>query len=64
MAIALFDLAMSVVARPAKESKKAPNTLHWTKFDKPFEEMTDAERRAAAELLADEILGVIKDEER
>ena len=61
MAIALFDLAKSVVARPVKESTKAPNILHWTKFDKPFEEMTDAEKRAAAERLADEMLGVIKD---
>jgi hypothetical protein len=64
MAIALFELAKAVVARPVKKSKNAPNTLHWTKFDKPFEEMTDTERRAAAERLADEMLGVIKDEEK
>jgi hypothetical protein len=64
MAIALFELAKSVVARPMKKSKKAPSKLHWTKFDKPFEQMTNAERRAAAERLADEMLGVIKDQEK
>jgi hypothetical protein len=45
-----------------KPSKHGPSTIHWTKFDKPFDQMTEAERRAAAERLADEMLGVIKDE--
>jgi len=62
MAIALFELAKSVVTRPVKPSKHSPSTIHWTKFDKPFDQMTEAERRAAAERLADEMLGVIKDE--
>lgn len=64
MAEALFELAKSVVARPVKPSKQVSSKLHWTKFDKPFEEMTEAERRAAAERLADEMLGVIKAEEK
>jgi hypothetical protein len=64
MAIALFELAKSVVARPVKTSKQKPNKLHWTKFDKPFDQMSEAERRAAAERLADEMLGVIKSQEK
>ena len=52
MAIALFELAKSVVARPVNSSKQSPRKLHWTKFDKPFDQMTEAERRAAAERLA------------
>lgn len=64
MVKALFELAKSVVARPVKPTKKGPNKLHWTKFDKPFEEMTEVERRAAAERLADEMLGVIKEQEK
>ena len=64
MAIALFELAKSVVARPAKPSKQLSTTIHWTKFDKPVDQMTEVERRAAAERLADEMLGVIKDQEK
>jgi hypothetical protein len=64
MAIALFELAKSVVARPVKSPKQPPSKLHWTKFHKPFDQMTEAERRAAAERLADEMLGVIKDQEK
>jgi len=64
MAIALFELAKSVVARPVNLSKQPPSKLHWTKFDKPFDKMNEAERRAAAERLADEMLGVIKDQEK
>jgi len=64
MAIALFELAKSVVARPVKPSMQLPNKLHWTKFDKPIEQMTDVERLAAAERLADEMLGVIKNQEK
>ena len=63
MTIALLELAKSVVARPLKPSKPMPSKLHWTKFDKPFDQMTEAERRLAAERLADEMLGVIKDQE-
>lgn len=64
MAIALFELAKSVVARPVKPPEQPPSKLHWTKFDKPFDQMTEVERRAAAERLADEMLGVIKDAEK
>jgi hypothetical protein len=64
MAVALFDLAKSVVARPKKPSKQAPGNLHWTKFNKPLDQMTDEERRVAAERLANEMLGVIKDQEK
>ena len=64
MAIALFELAKSVVARPVKPPKDLSSKIHWTKFDKSFEEMTEAERRTAAERLADEMLGVIKDQEK
>jgi len=62
MAIALIELAKSVVARPVKPPTQFSSKLHWTKFDKPFDQMTEAERRAATERLADEVLGVIKDE--
>jgi hypothetical protein len=64
MAIALFELAKSVVARPVKSPKQSPSKLHWTKLDKPFDQMTKSERRAAADRLADEMLGVIKDQEK
>jgi len=63
MAVALFELTKSVVARPVKKSRRPSRKLHWTKFDKPFDQMTEAERRAATERLADEMLGVIKDQE-
>jgi hypothetical protein len=64
MAIALLELAKSVVASPAKPSIQPISNLHWTKFDKPFDQMTQAERRAAAERLADEMLGIAKDQEK
>ena len=64
LAIALFDLAKSVVAKPLKPREQAAGKLHWTKFDKPIDEMTDLERRAAAEQLADEMFGVIKKNEK
>ena len=64
MAIALLELAKSVVARPIKPTIQEPSKLHWTKFDKPFDEMTELERKAAAERLADEMLDVIKDQEK
>ena len=64
MAIALFELAKSLVARPIKPSTQSTTNLHWTKFDKPFDQMTETERKAAAEQLADEMLGVIKDQKQ
>ena len=64
MAIALFELEKSVVAKPIKPATQSTSNLHWTKFDKPFDQMTEAERRAAAERLADEMLDVIKDQEK
>jgi hypothetical protein len=62
IALALFNLAKSVVARPVKPKKQFDSRLHWTKFDKPIDQMTQGERRLAAERLADEMLGVIDDE--
>ena len=64
MAVALFELAKSVVARPVKPPNQTPSSLHWTKFDKPLDQMTKVERRAAAQRFADEMLGVIKDQEK
>ena len=64
MVVALVELAKSVVARPVKPPNQTPTSLHWTKFDKPLDQMSEVERRAAAERLADEMLGVIKDQER
>ena len=64
MAIALIELAKSVVARPVTPPNQTSSSLHWTKFDKPLDQMTEVERRAAAERLADEMLGVIKDQEK
>ena len=64
MVIALLDLAKSIVARPVKPAKNKTGNLHWTKFDKPIDQMTDVERRAAAERLADEMLRIIKDQNK
>ena len=64
MAVALIELAKSVVARPVKPPNQTPTSLHWTKFDKPLDQMTQAERMAAAERLADEMLEVIKDQKK
>jgi hypothetical protein len=64
LAVALFELAKSVVVRPAKPLNQATRRLHWTKFDKSLVEMTQEERRAAAERLADEMLKVINDQEK
>ena len=58
--VALFDLGKSIVARPIKPAMDRSSNLHWTKFDKPIDQMTDLERRAAAEHLANEMLGVVK----
>ena len=64
MAIALFELAKSVVAKPRSSTEQATTNLHWTKFDKPLDQMTEVERRAAAERLANEMLGVVKDQDK
>ena len=64
MAKAIIELAKSVVARPVKQLKVRPCSLHWTKFDKPLNEMTVVERKATSERLADEMLAVIKDQEK
>jgi len=64
MANALIELAKSFVARPVKPSKQQTNKIHWTKFNKPIDKMTEVERRAAAERLADEMLGVVKDQDK
>jgi len=64
MAIALIELAKSVLVRPSKLSNPYARNLHWTKFEKPLDQMTEAERRAAAEKLANEMLKVIKDQEK
>jgi hypothetical protein len=63
MAIALFDLAKSLVARPVKRTEQTVSKLHWTKFEKPLAQMTERERRAAAEKLAFEMLKVVEDQE-
>ena len=63
MAKAIIELAKSVVAKPVKQPNVRPSRLHWTKFDKPFNEMTEVERKAAAERLADEMVAIIKDQE-
>ena len=64
MSIALIELAKSFVVRPVKPSKQLSSKLHWVKLDKPMDQMSEAERRATAERLADEMLGVIKDQEK
>jgi hypothetical protein len=64
LAIAFIELVKSFVARPVKPSKQSASKLHWTKFDKPLDQMTDLERRAAAERLADEMLGVVKEQDK
>jgi hypothetical protein len=64
MAIALFELGKSIVTRPVEPTKDKPGNLHWTKFDKPIDQMTDMERRAATERLADEMLEIIKDQKK
>ena len=64
MAIALFELAKSVVARPIKPSKQSSTTIHWTKFNKPMDQMTEGERKEAAIRLANEMLGIAKDQKK
>lgn len=61
MAVALFELAKSFVARPLKLPKVNPSGLHWTKFDKPLDQMTPEERRDVAEKIANGMLNQIKE---
>ena len=63
-AMGLSDLSKSIIARPKAAKSQPSRTIHWTKFDKPLDQMTEVERRAAAERLTDEMLGVIKDQEK
>ena len=60
MAVALFELAKSVIARPVKLPRENTSNLHWTKFDKPLEQMTQEERRVTAGKIADDMLNQIK----
>jgi hypothetical protein len=64
MAIALIDLGKSIIARPKAAKSQPSKTIHWTKFDKPLEQMTQAERTAAAERLADEMQWVIDNQKK
>ena len=64
MAIALIDLGKSIIARPKAAKSQPLRTIHWTKFDKPLDQMTEVERRAAAERLADEMLVVVKNQKK
>ena len=60
MAVALLELAKSFITRPVKPPKETTNILHWTKFEKPLEKMTQEERRAAAEKIAGGMINQIK----
>ena len=55
LAIALLNLAKTFM--PQRRKPVTPTkSLNWTKFDKPVDQMTADERRAAAEQLAKEAL--------
>ncbi len=60
LAMALVDLAKSFVARPTKPPQRKSTEIHWTKFDKPFQEMSEDERKIASKRIADEMLEHIK----
>ena len=53
LAKALLNLARTFIPRRTKPVTPR-QSLHWTKFDKPVDQMTADERRAAAERLATE----------
>jgi hypothetical protein len=53
---ALWSLAKAIAARPAKPNKLIPTKIHWTKAEKPLEEMTTEERKEFAQRLASESL--------
>lgn len=53
LAQALLELGKATIARPRKATQ-APTQIHWTKADKPLEEMTPEERKNFAEKMATE----------
>ena len=53
LAKALLNLARTFIPRRTKPVTPR-QSLHWTKFDKPVDQMTADERKAAAERLARE----------
>lgn len=55
LAQALLGLGKAILARP-KKATQAPTQIHWTKADKPLEEMTPEERKNFAEKMATESL--------
>ena len=55
LAKALLGLGKAIIARP-KKATQAPTQIHWTKADKPLEEMTSEERKNFAEKMATESL--------
>jgi hypothetical protein len=55
LAKALLNLARTFIPRRTKPATPR-QSLHWTKFDKPVDQMTADERKAAAERLAREAL--------
>ncbi len=55
LAITLLNLAKTFMPRPTNPVTPTQN-LHWTKFDKPFDQMTYEERKASADHLARQAL--------
>jgi hypothetical protein len=56
----LWNLAKAIAARPAKPIKPIPTKIHWTKAEKPLDEMTAEERKEFAKRLAGESLKKLK----
>ena len=56
LANAIFNLAKTFMPRRKKPSTPPIQGMHWTKFDKPIDQMNPVERRAVAERLAREAL--------
>ena len=55
LAQALLRLGKAILARP-KKATQAPTQIHWTKADKPLEEMTPEERKNFVGKMATESL--------
>jgi hypothetical protein len=53
---ALWSLSKAIASRPAKPIKPVPTKIHWTKAEKPIDEMTTEERKEFAQTLAKESL--------
>ncbi len=53
---ALWSLSKAIASRPAKPIKPVPTKIHWTKAEKPIDEMTAEERKEFAKTLAKESL--------